>query len=541
LDASPVSAAIPAAADAAKEFSEDTATLKSVSEPVVSEAPAKSPAPPTMRIPVLDRGGSSAETAMATARLPESRPEDLRDDDHDDDDDDFEPSFSLLDMLDQDPVVQEGAKLLQLEIIHHRDGRIIDIQQIPSKTNFPATGRRLVRFEGDGRAQLAVTEEVSGHVYLNNRAIPLEEIRRGARDRKGVALLEMREGDRAAVVLTRPASAASPILGNEYHIRFVRVPDVRMAKAEQLSVRLLSKATGYGWLFGALSIHLLVFFGLSLLPSADPEVAAEEARFAEVSMKSIHVEPPPEVKAPEPEPELKPEPKPEPAAPQKVKPLKMVKSHARAAAKPTGAQNALAALDMLKPADTASPLKDVVSNINAVSVPADARSRFKVGGAIGKLPVGEVRVSTAGVASDATSSGRELLSKENVGALKGAGGSGNVRGVVKQTPQNQLQSAGSGRLSRAQIQKVINEHVAQVQACYERNLMRDRSLAGKITFDWVIAPTGAVASVRVRSSTMAGSTVSTCIMQEIRGWTFPTPEGGSVAVTYPFIFSAQGY
>jgi hypothetical protein len=133
------------------------------------------------------------------------------------------------------------------------------------------------------------------------------------------------------------------------------------------------------------------------------------------------------------------------------------------------------------------------------------------------------------------------LAKENVGALKGAGGTGNVRGVVKQPPPAALQSAGAGRLSRAQIQKVINEHVAQIQACYEKSLLRDHSLSGKITFDWMIAPNGSVSSVRVRASTMSGSAVSTCILQEIRTWVFPTPEGGSVAVTYPFIFTAQGF
>ena len=112
---------------------------------------------------------------------------------------------------------------------------------------------------------------------------------------------------------------------------------------------------------------------------------------------------------------------------------------------------------------------------------------------------------------------------------------------LRETLPAALQAAGSGRLSRAQILKVINEHVAQIQACYERVLARDRSLAGKITFDWVISPTGSVESVRVRSSTMSSTAISSCIMQEIRGWTFPTPEGGSVSVTYPYIFNAQSF
>lgn len=513
--------------------------------PAVGDAPAD-PAPASFAAPpggLLQPGHGGLGFGDATPLLPlravESAGlspslEDAFGIGEDDEEDDFVPSFSLLDLLDKDPLTgasQDGAAL-RLEIIHHRQGQVVDVQQLPRRRNFPAAGRRLVRFDADGRAQLAITEDVSGHVSLNGRAIPLEEIRRGARDRKGVALLEMREGDHAEVIVSQP-SPGGPPSQSHYHIRFVRLPQV--AADRRRSGAAFLSALGNGYLFGAMGFHALVFFLISLIPSAEGGTTAEEPRFAEVSMKQIQLEPPPEVKPPEPEP---PAPKtPEiTAAPVKTR---VRTPRVRSARQPQA--SALAALEMLKPAATASQsLKDVVSNINAVSVPADARSRFKVGGAIGKLPIGDVRVSTAGAARD-TASGRELLSKENVGALKGAGGSGNVRGVVKQAPPAALQAAGSGRLSRAQIQKVINEHVAQVQACYEKSLLRDHSLAGKITFDWVIAENGSVSSVRVRASTMSGSAVSTCILQEIRSWTFPTPEGGSVAVTYPFIFSAQGF
>lgn len=484
-----------------------------------------------------DSAAVPAQSGPATALLPAEPAPAVSDQDHGDDEDEerFVPSFSLLEMLDREPLPAQDKAPLLFQVIQHRDQRVIDVHQLARRTSFSRGGRRLVRLDRQNRAQLAVTDDVSGTVFLEGRMVTIEEVRRGAKDRKGVALLEMRAGDHADLAVARPDIGGAERVQSHYHLRFVSQPAVPRSP---LQPRRVLQALANRFLLGAVLVHAVILGGLTLLPSSDVQGSPEEPRFAEVSLKQIRVEPPPPVAPPEPEPP----PPVQPEAPKVPKATRTMRVRQRTpSARPDPAQSALAALDALKPADTASPLKDVVTNINAVSVPADARSRFKVGGAIGKLPIGEVRVSTAGAARDATASGRELLSKENVGALKGAGGSGNVRGVVKQAPPAALQAAGSGRLSRAQIQKVINEHVAQVQACYERNLMRDHSLAGKVTFDWVIAESGSVASARVRSSTMAGSSVSACILQEIRSWTFPAPEGGTVAVTYPFIFSAQGF
>lgn len=484
----------------------------------------------------------SAIDLASTQELPREAPAPRAlhaDDDHDDDEDPFVPSFSLLELLDRDPPRPTGQSHLRLEVIHHCEGHVLDVVLLPASTDFAVGALRLLRHAAEGKAQLTVSDTVAGQVFLSDKVVPLEEIRRGARDRHGVGLLELREGDRAEVSIAQAgrggAAGAQP---QRYHVRFVRQP-LPARSREGLLQRVLPLLNVY--FLAAVLLHGSLLYGLSKLPQPEPADPAEDARFAEVSLKQIQLEAPPEVKPPEPEPPAPPTKEPLPREIPKARPV--VRARVRTAApRPASAQDsALAALEMIKPADVKGPaLKDVVTNINAVSVPADARSRFRVGGAIGKLPTGEVRLSTAGVARDATSSGRELLAKD-VGALKGAGGSGDVRGVVKQPPPAALQAAGAGRLSRAQIQKVINEHVGQIQGCYERNLVRDRSLAGKITFDWVISPSGTVASVRVRSSTMAGSAVSACILQEIRGWVFPTPEGGAVSVTYPFIFSAQGF
>lgn len=532
--------------DATAEFEQEPQTVRRVSGagPIpLALALAPLPAPmPSEITPIVLSAPAQDPAAAATDPAPADGPPGAdTDDDEEEDEEPFVSSFSLLEMLDTDPMLQghPGAPV-HLEIIEHRDGQVLDVQQIGRQQNFPAVGRRLLRLDAEGRAQLAITEDVGGHVTLSKRQISLEEIRRGAKDRKGVALLELREGDHAAVVMTRPSAGpnAAPIVSH-YHIRFVRMPEYKREQAHVARDLLAALKNRLFW--GSVALHGLILFGLTLLPPSDAQAVAEEARFAEVSLKSIQLEPPPEVKPPEPEPEPEPPTKPaEVVMPKVVRPTRTVRVRTRTPSQPQAAQSALAALESIKPEGAPAPaIKDVVTNINAVSVPSDVRSRFKVGGAIGKLPVGDVRVSTAGAARDSTSSGRELLSKESVGAIKAQ--SGNVRGVVKQAPPAALQTAGSGRLSRAQITKVVNEHAAQIQACYEKALIRDRALSGKITFDWEISPSGSVTGVRVRSSTMAGSDVSSCVLQQIRTWTFPTPEGGAVSVTYPFIFSAQGY
>ena len=97
-----------------------------------------------------------------------------------------------------------------------------------------------------------------------------------------------------------------------------------------------------------------------------------------------------------------------------------------------------------------------------------------------------------------------------------------------------------GELDRGEIQKVVNAHLREVQACYERRLLRDPTLAGKIIFEWVIQPDGRVGVVRVKFSDVRNTEVSTCIQSSMQRWVFPKPRGGSVTVTYPFVFSTIG-
>jgi len=75
-----------------------------------------------------------------------------------------------------------------------------------------------------------------------------------------------------------------------------------------------------------------------------------------------------------------------------------------------------------------------------------------------------------------------------------------------------------------------------VQACYEKALLANPGLGGRIVFDWTVTSTGKVKGVRVRSSTLGSAKVASCIAGKIRRWKFPKPEGGDVTVTFPFLF-----
>ena len=54
---------------------------------------------------------------------------------------------------------------------------------------------------------------------------------------------------------------------------------------------------------------------------------------------------------------------------------------------------------------------------------------------------------------------------------------------------------------------------------------------------FTIGPTGTVDESALADTTMNNAQVSDCIVEAIRTWKFPPPEGGGVVVVnYPFVF-----
>jgi TonB family protein len=97
-----------------------------------------------------------------------------------------------------------------------------------------------------------------------------------------------------------------------------------------------------------------------------------------------------------------------------------------------------------------------------------------------------------------------------------------------------------GALTKEEIDAVIKQNLAQIRACYERNLQGNRGLAGRVKVAFVIVSTGRVSSSEVVSSDLNNGATEGCIRDVIRRWQFPLPRGGGIVnVNYPFVFTPR--
>ena len=98
----------------------------------------------------------------------------------------------------------------------------------------------------------------------------------------------------------------------------------------------------------------------------------------------------------------------------------------------------------------------------------------------------------------------------------------------------------SGELDPAMVANYVRLQLANVKACYESALKTDRMLVGRIDAHWTIDVDGVARNVAVLSdSTMQTSAVADCVRALIEEWRFPKPLGGSVEVSFPFVFQSH--
>ncbi len=120
-------------------------------------------------------------------------------------------------------------------------------------------------------------------------------------------------------------------------------------------------------------------------------------------------------------------------------------------------------------------------------------------------------------------------------------GAGGLRGREARVPRIRTGNADvRGSLSREVIRRVIQRHINEVRFCYEQELNQRPDLEGRVMVSFIISPTGAVQSAGVGNTTINNARVEGCIVQAVRRWTFPAPDGGGVVgVNYPFVLSSS--
>ena len=98
----------------------------------------------------------------------------------------------------------------------------------------------------------------------------------------------------------------------------------------------------------------------------------------------------------------------------------------------------------------------------------------------------------------------------------------------------------SGQIKRV-INRVIQKHYNEIKYCYEKELTRNPALYGKVTVLFLIDGAGRIGDALVQQSTMSSEPVESCMINRVRRWVFPAPQGGgTVQVTYPYVFKSSG-
>jgi outer membrane biosynthesis protein TonB/pSer/pThr/pTyr-binding forkhead associated (FHA) protein len=250
---------------------------------------------------------------------------------------------------------------------------------------------------------------------------------------------------------------------------------------------------------------------------------------------------------PEAKPEPKPEPKPKKPAPKKVVAAPKPEPKAEPTPEPPKPVvfNALAKLSAKGPA-----MKDMLAAVDKLGGGSKTakNTNFKLSGLIGKAPIANAGLGTFGLGSSGRNGGAtlgaELLHGRGGGGIgaMGAGtvGKGHVGGTVSAASGHSI--SAQGNIDRDAVAKVVNSHLQEVRLCYEHELNRSGGgLAGKVSVEWTIGTTGRVAAAKVKSSTMNNASVESCILEHLKTWQFPTPKGGPVIISYPFLFNSVGF
>ena len=178
--------------------------------------------------------------------------------------------------------------------------------------------------------------------------------------------------------------------------------------------------------------------------------------------------------------------------------------------------------DVLRGGDVGADQDELLSQVHGVGVAS---------GEAGKLrgPAGGKGSGEAADISQLRMQGGDANVK-----TAGAGSERKVTGQVRKKAPSAVD--GTGVLSPAEVVKVVNRRIGAIKGCYERALRKNPSLEGKITVRFTVAGSGKVSAARTTLNELSPD-VGNCIVAAFKGFRFPQPDGGSLTVEYPFLFT----
>lgn len=95
----------------------------------------------------------------------------------------------------------------------------------------------------------------------------------------------------------------------------------------------------------------------------------------------------------------------------------------------------------------------------------------------------------------------------------------------------------TGKLQKAELNKVFNIHAEAMKSCYERSLKKSPGLSGKVRLELLVRSSGDVKSANARGVSLQDSAVQSCMERQAMTMKFPEPEGGALRVNKTYSFT----
>lgn len=475
------------------------------------------------------------------------------DDDEDEESRNFVEPYSLLEKLLKRPSAQTinpRSESCALEVIHYRRHELLSLKQLRKKSsltidlpiNDGAGNKRfqqhtLCHLGKNGKASVRVTPQMKGIICIDAIERDIQASAVPCRSLFNWASVKSASINPNEFVKLQVEDSA-------FLIRYTMLPKPpkmeTVWKPNPTTIKVAASSVALHLLLGMIiSLYFVLFGG-----PKDEIVNANIDRFVKLELKNVDI--PKELNKPEP-------PKPESKDVKKIKASKPDKqlakikqskltATAKAGAKSMALLGKLGAISSGARMSGAK-LASAVTNVQAVRALGGVKT-FNLSGFIAKLPTRNaqvVRVASLNIKGGLGISDASFGTGLDRNSLNGG------RRIRAQTIQaiqmmEEEESQVIGSLSREEIAKVVEAHIAAIRYCYERELMQNPSLQGKVIAKWVIAANGRVDSSAIQSSTLNNSRTNSCLVSEIKTWTFPKPRGGGlVRVVFPFQFAPASF
>lgn len=124
-----------------------------------------------------------------------------------------------------------------------------------------------------------------------------------------------------------------------------------------------------------------------------------------------------------------------------------------------------------------------------------------------------------------------------LGTIGTIGGPSSGHGKLGRAPRVRMGATSvAGKLPPEVIQRIVRQNFGRFRLCYEKGLLKDPKLQGRVEVQFVIGRDGKVTSVQGGGS-MPDAAVVSCVTAAFHALLFPQPEGGIVTVKYPIVFT----